>query len=258
MDERATGRSAVSGPRFGGLALRVIALVLLVLGAAGCPKPPGPPDGGPPGDGGPPVPDAGDGAGDDDGDGLCNATERSMGTDPENTDSDSDGLDDRVEVELGYRPLQPDSPQRDVLVFMQETEIASQQLTIPLIVNGGGHTYTGAFEALSVFDTLDLTAMDLLEEASAVGAMPMENVFEVMVPEQRFVDVQGRTQLFWELRFAFGDNLPRSCIRAYPFRYQVKRDDGYFVLYDRYLLVILPEGQRLDTAEWCRPPGDCI
>ncbi len=226
---------------------------------AGCPGPT-PFDAGPPIDAGPPVDfDAGAPFGlDTDLDGLCDTTEAAMGTDPARPDSDGDGLTDRVEVELGYRPLEPGSPDRDGLLFMEETPQATQQWPIALTVRASGQTFTGGFEPLRVTDTLDLTALDLLDEARAVGATPMENVFEVMEPEQRFVGVFGQTQLLWDVRFAFGDNLPRSCIRAYPWRYVIKRDDGFTVGATRYLLVILPPGQRLDTAEWCRPEGDCI
>ena len=68
----------------------------------------------------------------------------------------------------------------------------------------------------------------------------------------------GETQLVYEVRFAFGANTPRLCTRAYPFRYQIKRSDGRLVYLGRFLLIVLPAGQRLDTAEWCPPEGGCI
>lgn len=226
----------------------------------GCPGPPPGLDGGDPRDAGP-RPEFDAGAPDDldtDEDGLCDNTERAMGTDPEVPDTDSDGITDRVEVELGFRPTQAMSPERGILLFMEETELSTRQLTIPLEVNSDGQTYTGAFEALPVFDTLELTASDYLVNAQATTAMPEENVFRIEGPAQTFAGVFGRTTLIWDLGFAFSDNLPRACIRAYPFRYQVKRDDGFRVLVEDWLLVILPDGQRLDTAEWCRPEGGCI
>lgn len=195
---------------------------------------------------------------DTDEDGLCDNTEVAMGTDPSVADTDSDGLTDRIEVELGYRPLQAMSPERRILIFMEETELATQQLAIPLEVNSDGQSYQGSFEPLPVFDTLELTAADFVVDARASAAMPEENVFRIDATEQNFVGVFGRTQLVWDLRFAFGANLPRSCIRAYPFLYQVKRDDGRRVLLEDWLLVVLPAGQRLNTAEWCVPEGGCI
>ncbi len=44
---------------------------------------------------------------DQDQDGLTNAEELSMGTDPNNSDTDGDGYTDGVEVESGYDPLKP-------------------------------------------------------------------------------------------------------------------------------------------------------
>lgn len=42
---------------------------------------------------------------DDDGDGLSNALEGALGTDPQNTDTDNDGYSDKTEVENNYNPL---------------------------------------------------------------------------------------------------------------------------------------------------------
>ena len=42
---------------------------------------------------------------DDDGDGLTNAVEATLGTDPDNADSDGDGYDDGAEVQDGTNPL---------------------------------------------------------------------------------------------------------------------------------------------------------
>jgi phage tail tube protein FII len=47
--------------------------------------------------------------GDDDGDGLTNATEITLGTDPKNADTDGDGVQDGLEVSLGMNPLVADA-----------------------------------------------------------------------------------------------------------------------------------------------------
>ena len=47
---------------------------------------------------------------DDDGDGLSNAEEAELGTDPNEPDTDGDGLADGDEVSLGTDPLDPTSP----------------------------------------------------------------------------------------------------------------------------------------------------
>ncbi len=57
------------------------------------------------------APAAADSAGsaDDDGDGLDNAVEAALGTDPENADTDGDGVKDGAEVKAGLNPLSPDT-----------------------------------------------------------------------------------------------------------------------------------------------------
>ena len=68
------------------------------------------PVGGGGGDGGSETPDArpGDPSADDDGDGLSNRDEESLGTDPNNPDSDGDGIPDGDEVRIGTDPLDAD------------------------------------------------------------------------------------------------------------------------------------------------------
>ena len=217
--------------------------------------PPPPP---PPEDGGTDPPDAGRQFFDTDGDGLCDDTEIAWGTNPESRDSDLDGLTDRAERDFGYAPLEPDSPRRDIMVFMEEGAGSTAQFPIERVVRGMGEIYTGAFEPLWIANRLDYDAGTFLEAAIAVGAVPEDNVFEIVPEEQRFRGVFGRTQLVFEVRFEFGGAVERSCVTAFPFRYQIKREDGVLVGFGRYLLVLLPRGERLDTAEWCVPDGNCI
>lgn len=231
-----------------------IAMSLALVGCPGSNTPPPPP----PGDAGPVIDGEVIDFTDTDGDGLCDRTELMWGTDPLLVDTDGDGLTDRVERDFGFAPLEPGSPERGDLIFMTETESGSVQLGIERIVRGEGETYTGGFEALPVDDLLDVDAGGLLEANLASGAIPRENVFEVRAEEAQIVGVFGRTQLVYETRFAFGRNVPRLCARAYPWRYAIKRDDGVLVYLRRFLLVVLPQGRRIDTAEWCVPEGGCI
>ena len=235
----------------------VLSLSAVVFG--GCPGPNDPPPPPPSDDGGTiDLLDAGEPFIDTDGDGLCDGTELAWGTDPLMVDSDSDGLTDRAERDFGYAPLLPDSPPRDELVFMEEVADATAQLGLPIVVRGEGETYTGVFQALPIANRLDYDASTFLEGARAVGADPMDNVFEVQEEAGVFRGVFGRPQLIYEVRFAFGGNTPRNCVTAFPFRHQVKREDGVTVGFGRYLLVLLPDNQRLANAEWCVPDGGCI
>jgi hypothetical protein len=232
-------------------------VVTAALFAVGCPEssPPAPGL-----DGDTPPADAGtiDPTQDTDGDGLCDTTEIQWGTLVEDPDSDDDGLNDWVERILGFDAFDPGSPTRELLVFLTENEASSAQLPILRAVRGEGETYAGAFMELPIADRLGVTAREFFEGAYAVGAMPAENVYEIHEEDQVFVGVTGRTQLYFEVRFAYGDAVDRGCGRVYPFRYDIRREDGATVYARRFILVVLPRGQRLDTVEWCVPEGGCL
>jgi len=230
---------------------------LCILGAlflVGCPESTAPPAPGP--DAGPsdaPAPEV-----DTDGDGLCDDTEVARLTDPEDSDTDGDGYSDYVEAIFGYDPRVPSSPARDDVVSLREHPEASVQVTVSVIVRGAGEDFTGAFEALSARDPLGLTALGFYERSVALFANPEANV-AVMEPDaERFGGVIGTTQLNYEVRLAFGPNLERRCLRAYPFRYVVKRSDGRVVSSARRLLVIVPVGETIAGGAWCAPSGPCF
>lgn len=65
---------------------------------------------------------------DDDGDGLDNETENSLGTDPNNPDTDGDGFDDGQEVANNHSPLR--TPEEEAVGFFdpkQEVSVPSSQ-----------------------------------------------------------------------------------------------------------------------------------
>lgn len=192
---------------------------------------------------------------DTDGDGLCDHTELARGTDPARPDTDGDGVSDRVEVDFGFRPTRTDSPDRTLLFYMSEAHGASVEVPVVYVARGEGESYVGSFQALSVVDPDDATADDYFTEAVALRADPAQNVFQVVPEEQRFDAVIGRTELYFLVRFAAPEVDPRGCVRAYPWRYQIKRSDGARVLSRRYFLVVVPEEE---GADWCPPVGGCI
>lgn len=242
-------------PRVAGLPAHLVLLgaCLLLAGCPGDATPPAAPDGG---DSGIP-PEMLDPALDQDVDGLCNGTELARGTDPFAGDTDADGYSDWMEISFGFNPLLPASPDRSIVFALSESTEASIQVPIPVRVRGGGEDYAGGFEADPARDPLGLTAEAFFTSAVALHADPPENAAAVDVEEQVFRVVVGDTVLAYEARFAFAENLERRCVRAYPFRYTVKRSDGRFVANERLILLVLPQGETLRTAEWCAPSG-CI
>lgn len=229
-------------------------VAVLVTLVAGCPDSTVPPPPNPNDDGG--FEDGSiDPTLDSDMDGLCDVTEIARGTDPSRSDTDGDGFSDRIEIQLGFDALLPASPNREIIHTMRENPEATLQVEIVQEVRGEGEEFTGAFEGLPVTDLAMLTAADFYVGSEALYADPIENVGAVDESAETFRGVVGRTRLAWEVRFAFGSGLVRDCVRAYPFRYNVKRSDGTFLSAQRHYLVILPIGDTLATAEWCVAPG---
>ena len=193
---------------------------------------------------------------DSDGDGLCDDTERSRGTDPFDPDTDGDGFSDGVEVRLGYDPLRPASPPRELVLELPERASAHGSQIVSRVVRGDGISVRGAFESRPSIYSDPEVARDFFVRGLALGANPQENVFEIDEEGERFAGIFGTVELTFELQFAFGGAEPRGCARAYPFRYTLRRDDGRNLFIGRYLLVVRPEGALVD-AEWC-PLEPCL
>lgn len=187
---------------------------------------------------------------DSDGDGLCDPQELARGTRVDDTDTDADGYSDLAEVSLGFDPLLPASPDRADVVILQEVPGATAHVTAIVAVSGSGETYTGAFmPGRQAYDDGQSAAM-YFESAAAIGAEPMENV--VAIEGESFLAVNGRTQLVFDVRFRFDAGV-QSCLRAYPFQYAVKRDDGRIVGIRRFTLLIQPPAGGPGDGTWCAP-----
>lgn len=225
---------------------------------AGCPDTVAPPAGTlDAGDGGP-GPDAIDPYIDSDDDGLCNNTEFGRGTDPFSGDTDADGYSDWMEISFGFDPLLPASPDRTIVSTMSEAPEAGAEVRVPVLVRGQGEDYAGAFEGLPARDPELLFARDFFSSAIALHASPPDHVTSVEAEAQIFRLVRGDTELVFEVRFAMGENAERRCLRAYPWRYTVKRSDGRLVAAERFILVIVPQGETFRSASWCAPTLPCI
>ncbi len=194
--------------------------------------------------------------GDDDGDGLCNQTELDRGTDPLDPDTDADGYSDFVEVFNNYDPLVPAVPTDDVVFRLLEMPGSMVRASHTLVIRGSGQDYAGAFESRDARDADGLTAADFWDGSVALFANPPENVAVVEADAERFRGVVGTTELNFETTFTYDASVGfESCLRAYPFRYQVKRSDGTVLAFERYLLVVVPP---INTGEWCTPALPCF
>ena len=240
------------------MVLRALVSIFACALLAGCPDAAAPPagnlDGGDAGGG----IDALDPYVDSDDDGLCNSTEFVRGTDPFAVDSDGDGYSDWMEVSFGFNPTLPASPDRTIVATMTEAPEAGAEVRVSVFVRGRGEDYAGAFEGLPARDPELLTAVDFFSSAIALHASPPDHVVSVEPEAQIFRLVRDETELVFEVRFQFGDNLERRCLRAYPWRYTVKRSDGPLVAAERFILVIVPQGETFRSAEWCAPTPPCI
>jgi len=189
---------------------------------------------------------------DTDGDGLCDATEQSYGSDPFSIDTDADTVSDYTEVRLGFDPNQPASPPRDTVLTLAEGSTAHTRIDVT--VDGMGQTFTGAFEPIGPVDSLGRDARGFYERSVALTATPPDNVVAVIEAEERFRIVLGTTRLVFEVRFAFGDNPVTSCINGYGYFYTVRDQSGSIYLQDRRLLFVLP---RERDAPWCVLDSPC-
>ena len=193
-----------------------------------------------------------------DGDGLCNETELAQLTDPLSADTDLDGYPDYMELIAGTDPLRNDSPERDEVFVLRETPTGSVQVLIEQQVSAAGQDFAGGFENVPVFDLAEHSAQTFYRGSVATFAEPAENVAAIESEAETFLGVTGRTIVGFEVRFEYGEAITRSCIRGYPFRYNIKRSDGVLIGFHSRMLLVLPPGATLQSDQWCVPPSGCI
>jgi hypothetical protein len=228
--------------------LRWIALAAAAASLAGCPRY---------GGGGVYVsndagrPDTGENSRDTDGDGLCDYDEGQVGTRSDHADTDLDAFSDLVEVSVGSDPLSAASPDRESVVYLDGAEGETVRATIQIVVEGGGEHYDGAFRPIPQLVEDGLDAQDFYASARAVAAAPASNVAGYDESGQRFLAVRGRTLLIFEVTLEFRGEA-RPCMRAYPFQYVVKREDGAITAVETFTLVIVPEDAP-SASRWCAP-----
>lgn len=186
---------------------------------------------------------------DRDGDGLCDGTELARGLDPESADTDGDGFSDLTELQINADPLMIDSPDRDTLVVLPTERLATTSVAFTYTVRGEGGSYVGGFSARPRPLADETSANDFFLSAVAVAATPPEHA--ALIEGERFVGVVGRTLLSYQVDFEYRDDALIECMRAYPFSYQVKLEDGNIVGYQQRILLVAPRGMEPGNGPWC-------
>jgi len=202
--------------------------------------------------------DAGEAAAplDSDQDGLCDATEADLGTNPHAIDTDGDGLPDVIELVSGHEPVVPEDPSPDQLAYLVGERGAALDFEARFTVDGDGQALTGRFGALGTLYRDGDTAERYFVGAAALEASPVDAARSIERDSARFDAVLGHTRLSFQLHFQLGDQPPRDCARAYPFRYSIKSEDGQTRAERSYLLVIGPSGAAtLQADAFCLPTG---
>lgn len=185
---------------------------------------------------------------DEDGDGLCDAVESAIGTDPAAADTDGDRVPDGIEIGYGFDAADPSMPSADRLAYLDARRGAAIDFPVRVTVDVEGADFTGAFsEEESLYDD-GTRAAAFFQGAQAVSAMPFENARALR--EEAFVGVTGRTRLEFVLHFQHPASDPVECARAYPFRYTVKSSQGETVSASLRLLVVAP-GAAMAADDWC-------
>jgi hypothetical protein len=191
---------------------------------------------------------------DSDGDGMCDVTEYQRRTDPFDPDTDGDGFSDYVEAQNGTSPTDPSAPDISIVVTMSETPQSTLDLPIRFDERPAGQSIIGEVVRLPVNIVDDgTTALTFFTGAEATFASPMANVHGG-ISGSSFLGVVGHTLLVFTMHFA-AVQAPRGCLRAYPFGYEIKTNNGDIWGGVQHWLVLLPEGVSLGApgARWCGP-----
>ena len=200
---------------------------------------------------------------DQDGDGVCDATEAMAGTDPARGDTDGDGLTDRYELRFGTDPLNSREPDAVDRVQLREAPSEVVLADFSVLVNAQGGVVAGLWQdrGLGVDDRLASAWVTF--DLPAVAANPAGVVQEIS--GSRFVGVLGRTQLAWRLTTrsrggaADGDGavVRLGCRRAYEFVLVAQEDGGEALRSRRMTLDVLPAQGGSGTWEGVDGEGFC-
>lgn len=190
---------------------------------------------------------------DQDHDGLCDDTELTVGTDPGTIDSDNDTWPDLIELALALDPLDHDIPAPEQVTYLraQPGDVALLEATVT--VNGEGNSYLGRFRDRPSLYRDAPTSEALLTRGRALSAVPPDNIRSIESDRERFLGVNGKTLLNFELEFSYPEDGPQpGCAFVYSFDYTVSSIQRQSAS-PLYLLVITPEEGPPTAQDFCLP-----
>src|SRR5689334_4593950 len=91
------------------------------------------------------------GGNDGDSDGLCDATELTLGPDPAAIDTDDDQLPDLIEIASSFAPVDPADPAEDQVAFLPGSRGKHLDFMVRSTVDGDGQSLTGWFSSAGSF-----------------------------------------------------------------------------------------------------------
>jgi hypothetical protein len=151
-------------------------------------------------------------ASDRDMDGLCDDTELSLRTDPDDPDSDHDGLTDGFEADVGTSPLSAvDPPPAD---RMTVSEIANMTTAVSYTMGyrGSGETLIGfALDRGTWFDGRGVAELGM--QLAPIAASPRGSVGDLTGPT--VTSVRGIVAIQWQASITWPSIAPQGCRRAY-------------------------------------------
>ena len=192
---------------------------------------------------------------DPDGDGLCTATERNLGTDPMAADTDGDGWPDGAEWQASSDPTDATEPDPAFVDALTEGAGAPLYISVLVETRARGHDLTGGIEDTALFED-GRRASQWLAALRAAAAYPSYRVAWIDEENATYRGVEGRVLVAFELSFQVPAEAARGCARAYPYWFVLKRNDGVrWIVQRRWLRVAAPQGTGA-TEAWClsRPP----
>jgi hypothetical protein len=194
---------------------------------------------------------------DRDHDGLCDASEAQLGSNPAQLDTDGDGFPDALEALAGTDLQDPNDPSLDHVAYF-DAGASALDVNVAITATGRGQTVAGRFLSRNAADPQGRRASDFYQSLLAVSAEPPDNVRDIEPAGGRFGSLLDRARLLYKLHFtkALTDQ-PLSCAAGLPFDFMVEDETGQLLAREHYLLVVTGAGTKLKAEQFCRPVA-CI